>query len=329
MEEAARGAPGSTFPLPLCAACAQCGECLARGAPHGDYPACRRPLLGTSLARQAALLSWCDRVQGGPDARLAAVDARVLDRFATDRNLYSEIFEPSVSHDGAGWHMRRYSYAFPGYGEDPAAVRAALAGLAAPFGDRYGSWFAATLARATDPTVEQVLFGVAWESPSEWRLKLYLQLEDGAGDAALAAVARVLSLPALRERFAGEPLHLVGIDVGPEGLGAVKLYFEGEAPAVPWLEGLGSLRRALRIFRLVPGRRLPDEPVEIDFPLAENGLLFADVACLAPVRAVVDGTDRLSALGREFSIAVRRVSVSVPRPGKFTAYFVLTETDAP
>ena len=329
MLEAAQGVAGSTFPLPLCAACARREECLERGVPFGDYPACRRPLRNTSLARQAALLSWCDHRQGGPDARLVAVDARVLERFGSDRSRYSEIFEPSVSHDGAGWHLRRYSYAFPGYRDDPAGVRDALASLASPFGEPFERWFAATLARATDRSVEQVLFGVAWESPSEWRLKLYLQFADGGQDAALAAAARILSLPVLKERFAGERLHLLGIDVGPEGLGAVKLYVEGEVFAVPGLEGLGALRKALRIFRLAPGRRLPDHPAEIDFPLAQNGLLFEDVARLSPVRAVVDGADPLSVLGREFRIAVRRVSVSVPSPGKFTAYFVLTETDVP
>lgn len=329
MLEAAQGVPGSTFPLPLCAACALQDECVARGAPFDDYPECRRPLRSTSLARQAALLSWCDRGQGGPDERLAAVDARILDRFASDRNRYSEIFEPSVSRDGAGWHLRRYSYAFPGYRDDPAGVRDAVASLASPFGENFESWFAGTLARAADRAVDEVLFGVAWESASEWRLKLYLQFADGDRNAALGAAARVLSFPALRERFAGERLHLLGLDVGPAGLGAVKLYLEGEVSAIPWLEGLGPIRKALRIFRLAPGRRLPDDPVEVDFPLAENGLLFDDVARLAPVRAVVDGADPLSALGREFRIAVRRVSVSVPSPGKFTAYFVLTETDAP
>ena len=135
----------AAFPHPLCPTCGEQPFCRARGHIKADYPHCHRALLGTRLDRAADLIDWWSAFHGYADPRLGALRAAVLERLAADRWRYSEVFEPSWSHDPQGWHFWRFSYALPGF-RDAAGRESGSAG-ALPAVRRRGLWMGADAAR--------------------------------------------------------------------------------------------------------------------------------------------------------------------------------------
>jgi len=290
------------------------------------------------------LLSWWSRFHGcSGDSRLEDLQWAILTRLATDRMRFSEVFEPSCSQDGGGWHFWRFSYAFPDFRDDPDSASRDLLAVCRPFGEELCDLVSMLLSPVLEPPVCQPLVGVAYNTPTSWRIKVYLQFEDDAGDEPLHIAARLTGRTDLRRLFRKQRLHLVGIDLGPRGIVAAKLYFlQPEIPAldVPRVvgpveliahltaAGVDTVRNLLVIHRM---QRYDDSalefPVEVDFALLDNDLCWEAVSGSRTLRATLGGTNPLTALESCFPVAVRRVSVSVGRMDKLTMYYVPTEID--
>jgi hypothetical protein len=336
----------SVFPRPMCATCAEQSACRARGRVENDYPNCHCPLLRTSLRTVTSLLSWWSRFHDcSSDSRLDEVGRTLMARFTKDRMRFSEVFEPSWSHDEAGWHFWRFSYAFPGHCSDPAADIGSLVELCRPFGEAVAQWVRSLSAHARDPAVFLPLVGLAYDTPASWRVKLYLQFRDDAGDASLRIAARLTGREDLHRMFRNRTLHMVGIDLGPHGISGAKLYFL--EPCIPWRDvsrvagpvdlieylgnmGVDPLHNLLVIHRM---RRQDDPdldiPTEIDFALRENELCWEDLAGFPIVSRLRRAGGPAAELESAFSLGVRRISVPVGRTDKLNVYYVLTEIDAP
>jgi hypothetical protein len=294
------------------------------------------------LDRVEALFEICRALDGvtAPEAR--ALAAAVVEALRRDRERFSDVFEPSISVDEAGEHALRFSYAFPGFREAPAtAVHAALA-MAAPFGPALTAATRRLLRAATDPAVEQPLVGIAWDRAGAPRHKVYLQLRDGAGRAAADLAGRVLGLPWLAESLAGAaPLHMLGVDLGRDGLTGAKLYLAhavvppGDAPIAQALATLAPgprpYRRVLEIRRLTAASReeraLPPAS-DVDLGLADNDLLWEDVAKVPTLAPTLGRSRAIHAVFSSFQVEVRRLSLSVSAARRTTVYYALREVEA-
>ncbi len=335
---------GAVFPRPRCATCGNQSRCRMRRPVRDVYPRCHRPLLGTSLHRVADLLAWWNCFHGcGGDSRLEELQWAILTRLATDRMRFSEVFEPSCSQDSGGWHFWRFSYAFPGFHSDPDSASRDLLEVCRPFGEELRDLVRMLLSAVLEPPVCQPLVGVAYNTPASWRIKLYFQFRDDAGDEPLRIASRLTGRTDLRRLFRKRSLHLVGIDLGPRGIVAAKLYFlQAQVPShdVPRIAGpveliaylaeagLHQVRNLLVIHRM---QRYDDpdleRPVEVDFALQDNDLCWEDLAGSRTLRAALGGGNPLATLESAFPMAVRRVSVSVGRTEKLTVYYVPTDLD--
>ena len=203
------------------------GETTANGGPK-----CYLPLLGTNLGRVADLMAWWNAFHGcHDDRRLDDVQRALLARFDTDRWRFSEVFEPSCSYDRKGWHFWRFSYAFPDLDSDLASMIHDLLEVCRPFGDDLRSLVRTLLWPVREQSVRQPLVGLAYDTPTSWRLKLYLQFRDDAGDEPLAIATRLTGRTDLCRLFRKRSLHLVGIDLGPRGIVGAKLHFR--EPQIP------------------------------------------------------------------------------------------------
>jgi hypothetical protein len=319
----------SAFPKPFCPTCATQTLCQEAGEVRGDYPACRSPMRHDNVESAARLFTWWQRFHGVTDDRLDSVRRTLLARLARDRE-FSELFEPSLSHDVHGWHALRFSYAFPGLRRDEVGCLATLRELMAAFGEAALGHVERLAIALHDPCVEQVLFGLAYDTPAQWRVKLYLQFRSDAGVAGLRLARAMVGSDDLAAVAQQAPLHLCGLDLGAVGLVGAKLYFLHRelrpAEARAWLGdtlaswGERRWHNLLRIHRLRgPGGEGLAQPTAVDFHLAENDLLPTDVESL------LAGEDapywRLKA---EFPLALRRLSLAIGG-GKVNGYYVLTD----
>ena len=291
----------------------------------------------------AALLGWLARASDTESAAVTTLRDAVVDRFSRDRNVFSDVLELSFSCDETGGHLFRFSYAFPGFRGDEAGTSSSLLAFSDPFGPRAVEAARTTLRAARSPAVAQILFGFAHDAGSPehcWRMKLYLQFEDAAGNAALNLAARMLG-PQLRGLSRAGRLHLMCVDVGERGLAAAKLYFVqdrlslsavaatvGDVPLVAALAELGvtSLRDVLTIHRVMgPEDESFLRPSEVDFSLLDNDLLWDDVRALPYVTAHLARTPALTELTAKFKLAMRRVSGSLGDGRKLNVYYTLAE----
>jgi hypothetical protein len=175
-----------------------------------------------------------------------------------------------------------------------------------------------------------VLFGYARGTPTG-RVKLYLQFKDGAGSAPLALARAVTGV---RRPLASEslPLHLLGLDVGDEGLAGAKFYFLARALA-PGETSTWAPRwhRPLANALLIHRAQGPDDPgaarpSDLDFAPDESGFGWSELAAstaLAPYGALLSS---LADLSREFRLRVRRVSLARPPAHRLNVYYALDET---
>ena len=328
----------------MCATCGAQSPCRTSGRTREDYPDCHRPLLGTSLGRVAELLAWWNRFHGcGADPRLGELQRAVLKRLAADRTRFSEVVEPSCSLDETGWHFLRFSYAVPGFRADPVGDAGDLLALCRPFGEALSEQVRALLGPARHQAVSLPLMGIAYDAADAWRVKLYLQFADDAGDEPLGIAARLSGRSDLASLFRGRHLHLIGIDLGARGIAGAKLYFRlpqvrladvaRVAGPVALLDDLaGSGVEALRNLLVIHRMRRRDDPAleraaEVDFALPENDLCWEDLAASPIVQRARAGDSPLAALEGAFTLGVRRVSVAVGRADKLNVYFVLNEID--
>lgn len=263
-------------------------------------------------------------VQHVDDARVERVQGEVIDNLRVDGD-YSEVFEPSFSIDDDGVHLLRFSYGFPGFCDRPEQVLDRLRHLCAAFGETTAAHVDRLRPALRHTCVEQPLFGLAYDSPASWRVKVYLQFRDDAGDTAVDLAGAIVGRRDIGDAAAGTPLHLLGLDLHERGLAGAKLYFLHRSIAVedvgpmPAIAGLSRLENLLRIHRM----RCADDPelsqpAEIDFALADNGLLPDQVAPLL-------SGDSYETLVSRFPIALRRISLALGDSGKTNGYYVLTE----
>lgn len=330
-----------TFPFPRCCLCGEQDLCARGGGRGKDYPRCHQPLLGASMLRVRDLFSWWKRFHRFSDPRLDTLGDVVVERFGRDRHIYSEVFEPSFSWDHRGVHLCRFSYGFPGFSANPDdAIRTFLA-LSAPFGSGLATWVRRLLEPAAHPCVAHPIFGLAYDGPDDWAVKLYLQFFDAVDDAPLDIVRGIAGVADIPRITAGRPLHMVGIDLGPGGITGVKLYVLHRS--VP-LEGAGApfdgvgalsqlaatgvteLRDVLAIHRLVrpddPGAAAPSM---LDFSLPDNALTWRQIGTLPALRRLVKKRRTCTPPEKVFRVAVRRVSLSAGGMDKLNAYYVSTE----
>ena len=250
----------------------------------------------------------------------------VLARFAEDRRFFSDILEWSLSEDERGVDMARFSYAFPGFVHARDDVTRAVLAWANGLGDGASRAAKSVLRAARSPAVEQILVGYARGTgggPS--RAKFYLQFRDGAGPAALD-LARVMLGTRRATQSDGLPLHLLGLDIGPEGLAGAKLYFAHVGDAAP-VEGFsGPVRNALWIHRL----RFPDDPAfeapsEVDFALV--GSTWDDLARSPALGPHAAARVAFEELGASFRLRARRASLGLHGAHKLNLYYVLDEPE--
>lgn len=294
------------------------------------------PLLGVDAGRAAALLAWLGRDCA---VRQPALEAAIVERFLGDRMTYSDVLEASCSFDVDCAHFYRFSYAFPGFRADPEGVGRTLLELARLLGEHVQDACRTVLRAARRPAVAQLLFGFAHDGDARQRAKLYLQFDPAAGRAAVELASRMIGGPV---PWTGRPLHMLCLDIGRTGLVCAKLYFAVERVAleavpalagpVPLVRALGTLgvselRNVLLVHRLTDPSAAWPRPVEFDFPLAENGISWADLRECGPVKALVAPSVAFADLFEEFRLAVRFVSASTGQGEKLNVYYALTELE--
>ncbi len=327
-------------PYARCDICADLEPCTQGDDPAEDYPECFRPLVGTPVQSARELLDWLSQREGAEDDRLRRLEDAVLQRFEKDRWDFSGVFEPSFSRDGTGWHLYRFSYAFPGHHDDSEAMKEAMLSFAAPFGARHVEWTRRLLNFTPDRCVEQPMFGIAWDTSEHWRMKLYLQFYDGVGDRPLQLAEKMLRAPGLSERFGGQSLHLVGMDLTGSGLAAVKLYFThhhvdldeaeeivGEVDLLEQLRAGGheSIEDLLTIHRFTALEDPSIEKIrEVDFSLVDNNISWEEVSALPALASAREERSPLKEMLSSFPLAIVRLSVTVGRTDKLNAYYVPT-----
>lgn len=265
-----------------------------------------------------------------PHSTCAKSEQKLLDvlfaRFAQDRRRFSDILEWSLSGDEHHVQAARFSYAFPAYIHEREAATRTVLECFSEFGPTPLRAAKSVLRAAISPHVEQILIGYARSSePDSWRAKLYLQFRDGAGPAALQ-LARAVVGTRRATQSDDLPLHLLGLDIGSEGLSGAKFYFVQQKEIPANLDWIGQPRAALRIHRLThPEDPAFETPSEIDF--AVDGALWQTLTS-APVRAHYEKTcAHFEELGRSFKLRVRRVSVALGNGRKINVYYALDEVE--
>ncbi|EYF01759.1 Hypothetical protein CAP_7825 [Chondromyces apiculatus DSM 436] len=303
--------------------------------------------------------------QGEAAPAVAISLARVLARFEEDRGRFGDVLEPSLSWEKGRASWRRLSYGLPGFrgragGGGAEEGADALRMLCGPFGGAVAAQVERVVRAARHPAVVQPIFGLADDGPGALRIKLYLQLHDGAGDAAVALTERLLGARLAGRLPVGAALHLVGLDLGAHGdLTGAKLYLRharvplrevaARIGPVPLLEALGEalgealstkprttaqagasggaggavLREVLAIHRLEgPDDAGVERPVEIDVAVGDTGLGWPALRALLPVAARGEGS-ALARLEAAVPLVPRRLSTPVGRDDKVNLYYVL------
>ncbi len=313
------------FPMPHCESCGARGRCEATSVTRPEYPRCRMPLRDVDLGRTLSLLEWLAAAEGVDGSTATALHGPLLSRYATDRHERPDVLEPSFSCDAAGTHLYRFSYAFPTIRRERDAVERVLLDTCRPFGAHVVEAASTVLRAAPSRAFEQILFGYAHgRGSAAARVKLYVQFVAGESEIALDVAGRLLGRSPT-EIARPEPLHLLCLDMGSEGVSGTKLYFWfdriglddlerrlGPVPLATALRNLGvaELREVLAIHRLSgPEDASASRAAEIDFPLEINGLRWLDVRALPPVRALLERSPSVAMLERSFRLAVRRIKL--------------------
>jgi hypothetical protein len=304
-----------------------------------------------SIERTAELFAWMARHHDIADERLDRVLEILLDRFRSDRMSYSDIFEPSFSRLAGRFHFYRFSYAFPGFKSDPDGTLDTLRNLCKPFGERLVDYVDNLSQTMTHPCVSQPLFGLAYDGPEDFRVKLYIQfgqsgtasaVQQKTRQAALKVAESATGCLVLSDTFHDRNLHLLGLDLGSTGLRQAKLYFLhspielSEITSIlgelELIEHLGSLGKTeLRDFLIIHRMQSPTDmdltiPAEIDFSLGANQLAWEQLTRSETLKRATS-EDAYQQLTTSFQLAFRRISVSIFGADKLNAYYVLNESE--
>ena len=298
---------------------------------------CHRGLGPTDLDRLAELLRACAEPALIDPRTRDGVIALAVNHLRREAGRFSEVFELSAQLVRGQQRLFRFSLAFPGYRRSPAAAWAFAEGLADLYGEPMRLLFDRALTAAMGPSVEQPIIGLEDAGGGAFRTKLYLQFTGAAGAAAVSIAAQLFGAPRWKEQFAGQSLHMIGIDIGPAGAMGAKLYVDpGALPLdAPWLAssglaadlreaGVRVLTDALAIHRFSsPDDERGNKPSEVDFALMPNELGWAAIRSL-PRLARVRPT-LFDGLESRFRLGVRRLSFEAQSDEKLTVYYVLAE----
>lgn len=274
------------------------------------------------------------------DPRARRLLERVIARTERDQRAYSELFEPSFQAEDGRVDLLRFSYAFPEFTRAPQHAFATIVDWVRPFGVA-AEHFGAVLKRARHPSVQQVLFGLAWDGREALRLKLYLQFHDDAGDDALRVAGALVGAKELHRAHAGRSLHLLSVAHGFTGVVGVNAYFKLPVfdPAAP-SNGLGdselcgdlarsgvrSLSGAIAVHRM---RGPDDETLEtisdVSVSPIENELRWPLLRSLPGVARCLAAAPAVSELFDGFRIGVRWLTVNIGKVRRVTGYYVLNE----
>jgi len=269
---------------------------------------------------------------------VSRLEAAIFDRYASDRAGFGNVLEPSLSTAGDAVHRYRFSYGFPRFRDDEAAVADVVVRAAEALGGRFRRSAVeaarkAMLASAHE-CVRMPIVGVAFDG-AQPRFKVYLLFHAGS-DAAARALAREVLGAHDEPRQPGE-IHMVGLDVGERGVIGAKLYFEHRGYALPAGYALRPrvLSRVLAIHALSSPDEESDRPSAIDFAVGDQvdaldaggaGASWPELeAELEP--AFPAGIRAFNDIASRFRLRVRRVSV-FGEPRKLNVYYVLDEREA-
>ena len=288
-----------------------------------SYPADR-------LARARRLLDAWVEGQSQPDTATVTLHRAVIDRYALDVRARHNVLEPSLSVGPEGADRHRFSYGFPTYRSERSLVEDTVLRFVEPFGRAVEEACRPFLRAALSPCVQIPIFGFTGGRSGAPRVKLYLLFQPGR-DAEARALARAL----LR---AGHPfdgvagaLHMVGVDLGPQGIVRAKLYFEhasltfteaARALRLPQLLPEGTiLRRALYVHEV----KGPDDdgwraPAGVDFSLGAAGAVEWEALSPALEASWPGLAGAVTEIDERFGVRVTRVSLFRERAN---AYYVL------
>lgn len=267
-------------------------------------PFCRMPL---------ELFQACTALDSGsPSTQEAEMMRAVCSTWREDCERFGNVFELSIASTPAGTEGFRFSYGFPAWGSAPGRVARGLRAMAHPLGDAARDGAERVLracAGSSGPCVAQPLFGYAREGDAV-RVKFYLQFRDGAGESGLRLARAVTGY---RLPFASRgPLHLLGLDLGEQGLLGAKFYFKASVGADAALEQFGVERElpgALLIHRIgSPEDPEGEWPTEMALCPHVSKIAFAEICRGPAVRGHAPLLQRLDALGRSFALEVRWVT---------------------
>lgn len=325
-------------PNPECEFCASQAGCAK--PPDGASRGCFRPQRRLDLVRLRDLFATLRRQTRLPPEPYQTLERRLLERLAADLPHYSGLLEFSLCARPQGQAFYRFSYGFPGFGADSAALIALCREWSALFGPEVEASARRLLELARPGLVEQLLLGLD-ATPGALRLKLYFQFPPGLAKEKLRLLCALLGT----ERLRASPLpyarlHLIGFDLGASGgLGGLKLYVGHEEASAAWLrqtyphcgfvqEALATrcptgLRDLLEIYRLDAGSAPPLVVSELDFSLRANGLSLAEVErYYRPHAAQNDALALLRRLTQGTRIAATRLSVEAAGTEKMNLYYV-------
>ena len=240
---------------------------------------------------------------------------------------FFDALEPSLSGAGERVDTYRFSYGFPAFRRDRPAVIAAVHAIARTCGKAAALAARRAMLAAERDCVEQPIVGYAHDGPRQRRFKLYLMFRRGE-DAAARALVREVVGGSHEPRQSGE-LHMLGLDVGDQGVTGAKLYFEH--PTLELSSDYTSpplvLRRPLAIHAMRASDDEAHDPVALDFSVRDGGHSWSDLE--ARLAAEQPGTIRtFRELDARFRLQVRRLSFFRGEPRKVNLYYVLDPSPA-
>lgn len=247
-----------------------------------------------------------------------------------DRVRFGDAFEASVSSDEQGLSTFRWTYGFPACKTEPALTASAVRALAQAQGGAVAQVAEAVLAASASPLVRHVLAGYARAAggvgPS--RGKLYVQFANGAGGRAIE-MAREMTGFRGPLGAGGQPLDILGLDVGAGGVRRAKFYFRTSELDEDAVRSFG-LRRGAAYMEVVHGVDGPEErdggrPAGFGFPLRGLELAWHELREAPALSAHPSLRSTMDRLARDFPVRLTWLAWSTREPAseKLTVYFAL------
>jgi hypothetical protein len=282
----------------LCQGCVELDPCsAAQTRREPDPQRCYQERRGVDLDRLAGLMADL-RVRAGlgDDDRLASQEQRMWRHLADLQTRCANTFEPSMSWDGARWHPYRYTYSFHDAAPERFdADRAELLDWVGRLDGRNRPHVETLLRMAPPRMIRGLLFGLDARAGDGLRIKVYFRFHPGQADPKRRLLANLAGrAPDWPADFEPERLFLVGFDLGPGGVAAIKSYFLHERiatsafvgrfdPRSPYPElaaqkALGEWQEVILIARQAAAQRdRPPAPLDANVHCLKNDIVLDDL----------------------------------------------------